>query len=479
MTVSPGYFEVFKIPVKRGRTFTERDDGAAPPVVIINEAMAKQFWKDGDPLNDRLVIGRGVMREFASEPPRQIIGVVADIRDGGLNSDPGPKMFIPQAQVPDAANALNVRLTPIAWVVRTRGEPHALIAPIQEQLRQVDRAAGVRHPDDGRDRVAVDVARSDSTCWLMTVFGAAALLLAAIGIYGLMAYSVVQRTQEIGIRLALGAETAAVRRMVVVQGMRLAIGSRCRRRGGVRPHAIHRQLPVRRQGAGSNGVRRHTAAAHRRGLRRRVGPCPAREPCESGHSPAHELKIRYHLTAPRSREVPMRRVVLTLSIVVSLSAGVLLRADDLVLDRFGDYLESLRAQAGIPGLAAVIVGPSDVMWERGFGQQNIERLVATRSDTPFHANGLTQLLTASLMLRCVEEGRVSLDARIGQLAPGAPEPDATIRQLLSHTSGPPDALVFVPSRTARAAGIGRLVVRGRYRGFVPISDRRASSSGSR
>ena len=98
--------------------------------------MAKQFWKDGDPLNDRLVIGRGVMREFATETERQIIGIVGDTRDGGLNSDPRPAMYIPQAQVPDAVNALNVRIAPIAWVVRTQGDPHLLSAPIQEQLRQ-------------------------------------------------------------------------------------------------------------------------------------------------------------------------------------------------------------------------------------------------------------------------------------------------------------------------------------------------------
>ena len=127
VTVSPGYFEVFKIPIKRGRTFNERDNSAGPPVVIINEAMAKQFWPKGDPLADRLVIGKGVMREFASEQPRQIIGIVGDSRDGGLDSNPDSKMFIAQAQVPDLANALNVRLSPMAWVIRTRVEPHSLI----------------------------------------------------------------------------------------------------------------------------------------------------------------------------------------------------------------------------------------------------------------------------------------------------------------------------------------------------------------
>ena len=121
MTVSPGYFEVFKIPVKRGRTFNERDTATSPPVVIINEAMARQFWPKGDPLNDRLVIGRGVMREFAAERERQIIGVVGDIaRRRPQQRARRRMMFIPQAQVPDAANALNVRLTPMAWVVRTQ-----------------------------------------------------------------------------------------------------------------------------------------------------------------------------------------------------------------------------------------------------------------------------------------------------------------------------------------------------------------------
>lgn len=222
MTVSPRYFEVFKIPVKRGRTFEDRDDATSPPVVIINEAMARQYWAGKDPLLDRLTIGRGVMREFEREQDRQIIGVVGDTRNGALDDEPEPIMFIPQAQVPDAVNMLNLRLSPMAWLVRTQGEPLALSNAIQEQLRK---STGLPVADvrSMAEVVSRSVSRQKFNMWLMSVFGCSALLLAAIGIYGLMAYSVEQRTQEIGIRMALGAQGSQVKNMIVRQGLILAI----------------------------------------------------------------------------------------------------------------------------------------------------------------------------------------------------------------------------------------------------------------
>jgi predicted permease len=207
--------------VKRGRAFTDRDDGSAPPVLIINERMAKQYWQDKDPVHERIRIGAGQMRELANEPAREIIGVVSDLRDGGLNNDPGPRMYVPNGQVTDELNALNLRITPAAWIVRTRVEPYSLSNPIQEQLRQVT-GLPVSDVRSMNDVVSRSISRQRFNMTLMTVFGGAALALAAIGIYGLMAYSVAQRTQEIGIRLALGADGPRVRNMVVLQGVRLA-----------------------------------------------------------------------------------------------------------------------------------------------------------------------------------------------------------------------------------------------------------------
>jgi len=222
INVTPGYFDVFKIPIKKGRDFTDRDDSVGLPVVIVNEAFANEFFKDQDPLAQRLTIGRGVMREFATETERQIIGVVGDTRDGGLQQRPQPAMYIPQAQVPDLANALNLGIAPMGWVVRTQGDPYAMSSAIQESLRQ-STGLPVSQVRSMVEVVVRSTSRQRFNMWLMTIFGASALLLAAIGIYGLMAYSVEQRTQEIGIRLSLGADAGAVRRMVIAQGMRLAL----------------------------------------------------------------------------------------------------------------------------------------------------------------------------------------------------------------------------------------------------------------
>jgi CubicO group peptidase (beta-lactamase class C family) len=131
----------------------------------------------------------------------------------------------------------------------------------------------------------------------------------------------------------------------------------------------------------------------------------------------------------------LRRVGLLATIVAGLAVGVPLHAaDNLVLARFADYLESLRVQTGIPGLAAVIVGNTDLAWERAFGQQDVDRIVYAKPETPFHFDGVTQTVTAALVLRYAEEGCLLLDDPVGRYAPGSPESGSTIRQILTHTS---------------------------------------------
>jgi predicted permease len=221
MNTSPGYFATFRIPI-RGRDFTDQDTAAAPLVVIINESMAKKWWPKQDPIGQQIVIGKGVGPQF-DEPARQIIGVAGDIRDGGLNRDPQPQMIIPQAQVKDDITALNAGIGPVVWLVRTHGDPHQYSSAITEQLRQASGGFPVARVRPMTQVVANSTAREDFNMLLLTTFGASALILAAIGIYGLMAYSVQQRTQEMGIRMALGADRSRIRSLVVWHGMRLAI----------------------------------------------------------------------------------------------------------------------------------------------------------------------------------------------------------------------------------------------------------------
>jgi putative ABC transport system permease protein len=217
--VSPTYFDVLRIPITRGHGFSERDRAGSPAVAMINEAMAHQYWPHDDPLTGRLQLGKGSGVQFQDEPARQIIGVASDVRDGALNRDPRPTIYIPLAQLPDALNAFHFRLLPLAWMIRVQGTPYALSSAIEFELKQLAKGAPIAHGRSMDDVMRRSTNGSEFSMDLMTVFGVVALFLATIGVYGVMAHSIEQRKREMGIRLALGAVPVELRRTVIVQGM--------------------------------------------------------------------------------------------------------------------------------------------------------------------------------------------------------------------------------------------------------------------
>ncbi len=207
--VSPGYFDTFRIPLLRGRLFTDRDDSGAAHVVLISETMAKQFWPQSDPVGELITMGKLMGPEF-EEPPRQIIGVVGDVRDIGLNSSPEPTMYVPIPQLSDGITAILSRRWSMTWAVRTKVAPYSLSTDIQRELRAASGGLPVAHIRTMDQVVTESTARNEFNMTLLSIFAGIALLLAAIGIYG--ADGVLRPTAHSGDRHPHGAGRAARRR---------------------------------------------------------------------------------------------------------------------------------------------------------------------------------------------------------------------------------------------------------------------------
>jgi len=216
--VSPGYFSAIRIPVVAGRAFTDQDTQQGHGVIIINQALARRYFPHENPIGQQILVGR-VMGPIFADTPREIVGVVGDSRDGGLGEPARPIFFEPLAQVPDGIMALTNQLVPVNWVIRTAGDPLAMAERIRRETLTASGGVPMAEPRLLEQVLGDSIARQRFTMTVLGVFAGMAMLLGAIGLYGVISYSVAQRTRELGIRAALGAARSDLARLVVTQGM--------------------------------------------------------------------------------------------------------------------------------------------------------------------------------------------------------------------------------------------------------------------
>jgi len=213
--VTPDYFHTMRIPVRQGRAFDQHDDLRAPGAMIVNETLAQQVWPDGNAVGQRVLLGGGAIDSIW----RTVVGVVGNVRHRGLDADARPEMYIPEAQWPAGTGTAQRSLY---LAIRTSGDPARLVGPLRATLGSLDPDAPLAEVQTMTDALGSWAAERRLTMLVITLFAILALTLGAVGVYGVMAHLVAQRTREIGIRVALGALPGEILRLVAVQGTTMA-----------------------------------------------------------------------------------------------------------------------------------------------------------------------------------------------------------------------------------------------------------------
>jgi putative ABC transport system permease protein len=220
-SVSAHYFTSFKIPIQTGRGFSERDTFNSAKVLVINRAMAKKYWKNENPVGQVITIGKGLGP--LEDQPREIVGIVGDVRETGLSDTNVSVMYVPASQLQQGLTALANSALPLSWCIRSSVDTKTLSAAVLKEIQSVDGQMSVSKVRTMDQVLSETTARQNFNMLLLTILAAIALVLAAIGIYGLMSYSVEQQTAELGLRMALGAGRPDLFRLVVRQGMTPAL----------------------------------------------------------------------------------------------------------------------------------------------------------------------------------------------------------------------------------------------------------------